>query len=118
MAKIRQHFFTKHNKTSPPTYTPYSEVFQQAQSTYIQDHKGAAPTVKEYRVDLGVLGYSRYTRNDIKTPLSIAAGETTSPTRPDSDALIVVAAYLIKTEDVGLTYQVGPSGADIRRPVP
>jgi hypothetical protein len=118
MAKIRQHFFTKHNKTSPPTYTPYSKVFQQAQSTYIQDHKGAAPTVKEYRVDLGVLGYSRYTRNHIKTPLSIAAGETISPTRPDSDALIVVAAYLITTEDVGLIYQVGPSGADIRRPIP
>ena len=72
-------------------------------------------TVAEYRSKLGTLGYIRVTRHDILVMLSLLAERAHRPTRRFMQALYWLAAYLVTTAEVGLTFQPGPEDADIRK---
>ena len=57
-----------------------------------------------YRVLLGKLGYIRITRLDVLHTLSVLAERAHRPTRRDIHGLYWLAAYLLTTEHVPLTF--------------
>ena len=69
----------------------------------------------EYRTKLGTLGYIRVTRHDALVTLSLLAERAHRPTRRFLLGLYWLAAYLVTTAEVGLTFQPGPEDADIRK---
>ena len=111
--KIRKAFFG--DEPVPEVLVPcYPPI--QATAIGIEDETDDEPvSVAEYRSKLGTLGYIRVTRHDVLVMLSLLAERAHRPTRLFLTALYWLAAYLVTTAEVGLTYQPGPIGADIRR---
>ena len=66
--------------------------------------------ITSYRSLLGKLGYVRVTRIDVLHTLSVLAERAHRPTRRDRHALFWLAAYLLTTEEMPLTFY--PGGPD------
>lgn len=59
---------------------------------------------------LGILGYIRITRPDVRAALSIRGETMQYPTEQDDRELRWIAAYVLTTADVGITFHPGPKG--------
>ena len=68
----------------------------------------------EYRQLLGLMSHLRYTRHDAKASLAIGAESSTDPRVVDKKNLYDLAAYIITTREVGLTFHAGPEDANPR----
>ena len=114
--KIRKAFFG--DDAVPEVLVPCHPLIQ-ATAIGIEEETGGDDdepvTVVEYRSKLGTLGYIRVTRHDILVMLSLLAERAHRPTRRFLLALVWLAAYLVTTAEVGLTFQPGPMDADIRK---
>ena len=72
-------------------------------------------TSKEaYQHKLGVLSYMRWTRYDAMPALSRLAKFTAHPTIRHERGLYWMAAFLLSSENVGITFHRGPPGANIK----
>jgi hypothetical protein len=71
-----------------------------------------------YMKGLGILGYIRITRPDVRAALSIRGETMQCPTEQDDRELRWIAAYVLTTADVGLTFHPGPRGRDTTGPIP
>ena len=68
----------------------------------------------EYRSQLGSMSHMRYTRPDLRAALAISAESSTDPRLPHKKNLENMAAYIITTREIGLTFQAGPKDANPR----
>ena len=110
LASIKETFFP--NGEVPETYAP-----KQKGQHRDEDYETAADNT-EYRSKLGVITHLRFTRHDAKATMAIAAESSAYPTIADLKDLETLAAYIITTSKVGLTFQAGKKNANPRERVP
>ena len=105
LRKIQQHFYPKGE--GPMVLAPgrrESTTVRPEGSTYkVTDRE-------EYMKGLGILGYIRITRPDVRAALSIRGETMQYPTEQDDRELRWIAAYVLTTADVGITFHPGPKG--------
>ena len=104
--KIKKKFFP--NGEVPEMYAP------RRKGPEIEEDYEIKVDSSEYRSKLGVMSHMRYTRHDARAGLAIGAESSTDPRVVDDKNLQDLAAYIVTTEDVGLTFQAGPRGANPR----
>jgi hypothetical protein len=80
---------------------------------WIADEEETETSKEAYQHKLGVLSYMRWSRYDAVPALSRLAKFTARPTIRHERGLYWLAAFLLSSEEVGITYHRGPPGADI-----
>ena len=103
---IKEHFF--------PGNTPIPECWAPAQKRVESAADLELVSTKEYRQGLGKLSHSRITRLDGKSGLAIGAESSVDPRTMHLQKLVDLAAYLLTTRGLGLTFHRGPRHANIR----
>ena len=98
--KIYKYFF--HTVPPTPTYTVNSTMISATELT-----NSPATNATEYRRALGNLTHMRFTRNDIKYALARAGEAMQNPKEVHRQQLNQIAALIITTKAVGLTFQKG-----------
>jgi hypothetical protein len=108
LKRVKEHFFPNTEYSDiPQVYVPLPREWTPEAS------KNSPPvTVNDFLADVGTIMYILRTRLDIGTSISILSGKGKSPTELDDKAANHLAAYLLTTATVGLTFYPGSEGAD------
>ena len=119
--KIVKKFFGGDRDSVPDVLTPLSPDINSTDIGCEENARGHdrgddPVNSTEYRALLGTLSYLRMTRHDILVALSLLAERSHMPTRRFKEALYWLAAFVVKTENIGLAYHRGTHDSrDIRR---